>query len=103
LDYLDSIMDANLFDGPPPPDEYNVPPPAYNSFEDAYGQWCAAVGVRRTLPTQTLVIEGLEQELRDAKEILECMKMQRCVCVRLFRGVSLNVGVARGRSRLLTA
>ena len=80
LDYLDSIMDANLFDGPPPPDEYNVPPPAYNGFEDAYGQWCAAVGARRALPTQTLVIEGLEQELRDAKEILECMKMQRCVC-----------------------
>ena len=93
-------MDANIFDGPPPLDEYNVPPPAYNSFEDAYAQWYAAVAVRCALLTPTLVLEGLEKELQDAKEILECMKIQRYVC-RQPRTVSLNVDVARRRSRLL--
>jgi hypothetical protein len=78
----------DLFNDTPPPDEYNVLPPvysagqvAYSDFEDAYGQWRAAVSARCALPTQTLVVKGLERELRDAKEILEDMKIQRRVCL----------------------
>jgi len=74
--------ELNVFDAEPPQDEYNnasVPPPAYDNFEEAYVQWCAADKAKqdKVALDKDPVLAAAKTELKEAKEVLQRMEKER--------------------------
>jgi hypothetical protein len=77
-----SVMDKlDLSDPRSPPDEYALhePPPAYETFEEAYKQWRAADKAKRAIAAldNDPAIAAYDKELKEARDMLQSMKEER--------------------------
>ena len=77
-----SVMDElRLVDVGPPEDEYAGSPPAYNTFEVAYGHWCDTDKAKQDMMAldQDPAFAATETELEQAKLALKQMEATRSV------------------------
>ena len=78
-----SVMDKlDLSDPRSPQDEYSPlrePPPAYETFEEAYKQWRAADKAKRAVVAldNDPAIAAYDKELKEARDMLQSMKEER--------------------------
>ena len=76
-----SVMDELRVDARPPQDEYALdePPPAYETFEEAYAQWRVADDAKQAIVAfdKDPAVAAAEKELKEAKHMLQDMKEKR--------------------------
>jgi len=73
------LNELRLLDTGPPEDEYADEPPAYNTFEVAFEQWCQKDKARQAMMVldQDPATAAAEIKLKEAKQALKRMQAAR--------------------------